>query len=73
MAAGPHIPMDDENPYWRDIPLPGGVKHEDWNGFHDLILIEALHSPDFGAVMGLFGGNYDLFLQSPQTFRASYS
>lgn len=56
MAAGPHIPMDDENPYWKDIRLPGGVKNEDWNGFHDLILIESLHSPDFGAVMGLFGG-----------------
>lgn len=56
MAAGPHIPDDDENPYWRDIALPGGVKHKDWNGFHDVVLIEELHRPDFGAVMGLFGG-----------------
>ncbi|KAK9896006.1 putative acyl-CoA dehydrogenase [Cystobasidium minutum MCA 4210] len=56
MAAGAHIPTDDENPYWKDIRLPGGVSAKDWNGFHDLILIEALHAPDFGAVMGLFGG-----------------
>lgn len=56
MAAGAHIPTDDENPYWKDIRLPGGVPAKDWDGFHDLVLIEALHSPDFGAVMGLFGG-----------------
>lgn len=72
MAAGPHIPTGDSDPYWKDIRLPGGVKHEDWNGFHDLILIEQLHTPDFGAVMGLFGGRSSLFnalLNFSKTFR----
>ena len=47
MAAGGRIPADE--PYYKGIPLPGGVKPEEWDQFHDLVLIEELHRPDFGA------------------------
>lgn len=48
LSGGAHIPVNE--PYWRDIKLPGGIKAEQWNGFHDFVLIEELHKPDFGAV-----------------------
>ena len=63
LAAGTRIPNAQKHPYWKDIRLPGGVKPEEWNGFHDLVLIEELHKPDFGGAMGLFaGGQYQRYV-----------
>ena len=56
LSAGQRIPDQSKNPYWKDIRLPGGVKHSEWNGFHDLVLIEEFHAKDFGCAMGLFAG-----------------
>lgn len=58
LAAGQRIPAQKKSPYWKDIRLPGGVKHSEWNGFHDLVLIEEFHAKDFGCAMGLFAGRY---------------
>ncbi|GAA6007196.1 hypothetical protein JCM10207_001542 [Rhodosporidiobolus poonsookiae] len=54
LAWGARVPQE-----WarEDGTVFGGVKAEDWDGFHDMILIDELHRcGSLGVPQGLFGG-----------------
>lgn len=48
-AAGRQIPDD-----WRDYPIIGGIKPEDWDGFHDFVFWDELYRG--GAISSIFVG-----------------
>lgn len=44
--------------YLRDIRVPGGVKPEDWGGFHDLVVLDEIARCGYlGVIWGLACGN----------------
>jgi hypothetical protein len=49
IAAGKSIPKE-----WAHYPIIGGIKAEEWNGFHDFILWDELARA--GAIASLFTG-----------------
>jgi alkylation response protein AidB-like acyl-CoA dehydrogenase len=49
IAAGRKIPKE-----WHDYPIIGGIKPEDWNGFHDFVLWDELYRG--GAISSIFVG-----------------
>lgn len=49
IAAGRQIPED-----WRGYPIVGGIKPEEWDGFHDFVLWDELYRG--GAISSIFVG-----------------
>lgn len=49
IAAGRKIPKE-----WYDYPIIGGIKPEEWDGFHDLVLWDELYRG--GAISSIFVG-----------------
>ncbi|GAA5854264.1 hypothetical protein JCM3766R1_004140, partial [Sporobolomyces carnicolor] len=55
IAAGGNGWPDEE--YSKGIPVPGGIPKEDWDAFHNLILLDELSRCASGGIMyGLLGG-----------------
>ena len=49
IAAGRRIPKE-----WYGYPIIGGIKPEEWNGFHDMVLWDELYRG--GAISSIFVG-----------------
>jgi alkylation response protein AidB-like acyl-CoA dehydrogenase len=49
IAAGRKIPEE-----WRDYPIIGGIKAEEWDGFHDFVLWDELYRG--GPISSIFVG-----------------
>ena len=49
ISAGRKIPEE-----WQDYPIIGGIKPQDWNGFHDFVLWDELYRG--GSISSIFVG-----------------
>lgn len=64
IAAGRRIPED-----WRGYPIIGGIKPEEWDGFHDFVLWDELYRG--GAISSIFVGlvcSRPMSVSDPQMF-----